>query len=242
MWSDQFQGYASPVHVALLGLPTLLDLCAPSDIEGLTVTRIDGLAIASASADALVAFEPSEGEWMKLDEVQLPALIWWRDGPPAWAETPNRSRSGAPRRTVAGSPQAPAGCWRSIPLPVADELFSEWSEQAPDAGAVAVNFQDEGGPASLHNALVALAQGQLLVSEPLQPSRGLEPGIDYLEACGRDEVRAAVENAARAPEAFLRMRLRGRRKAELFRASRVVTRLVGDLLLELELDLATAAR
>jgi len=78
------------------------------------------------------------------------------------------------------------------------------------------------------------------VSEPLKPSRGLEPGIDYVEVRDPAEVRAAVENAVRAPSAFLRMRLRGRRKAELFRSSRVVARLVGDLLREL--DLAPVAR
>ncbi len=239
--SDQFQGYASRVpHVALLGPPTLLDLCAPSDVDDLTVTRVDDLPMNGASTDALVAFEPSEDQWAKLDEVQLPTLIWWQDGPPAWVDTQYRSGSSEPRRTVVGSPEAATGSWRSVPLPVADALFSDWSQQAPAAGTAAVNFQDESGPASLHRALVALAQGQVLVSEPLQPSRGLEPGIDYLEAHDLDEVRAAVENVARAPEAFLRMRLRGRRKAELFRSSSVITRLIGDLLLEL--DLAAAAR
>ena len=87
---------------------------------------------------------------------------------------------------------------------------------------------------------IALAGGQLLVSERLRPSRGLEPGIDYLEIRDLQEIRSAVDNAVRAPEAFLRVRLRGRRKAELFRSSRVVARLVGDLLLEL--DLAVSAR
>jgi hypothetical protein len=227
-------------HIALLGPPTLLDLCAPSDADGLTVERVDEPPTDGASADALVAFEPSEDQWAKLDEVRLPTLIWWRDEPPAWADTRRRSGSGEPRRTVVGSPNAPTGSWRSVPLPVADALFSDWPAQAPAAGAAAVNFQDEGGPATPHPALVALARGQLLVSEPLQPSRGLEPGIDYMEARDLDEVRAAVDNAARAPAAFLRMRLRGRRKAELFRSSSVIARLVGDLLLEL--DLADTAR
>lgn len=227
-------------HIALLGPPSLLDLCAPDNAEDLTVTRVGDLSTAGMSANALVAFEPSEDQWTKLDEVQLPTLVWWRDGPAAWAGNSNRSASPAPRRTVVGGPESATGCWRSVPLPVADELFADWSEQAPDAEAVAVNFPDESGPASLHRALVALARCQLLVSEPLLPSRGLEPGIDYIETRDLDEVHAAVENVARAPEAFLRMRLRGRRKAELFRSSSVVGRLVGDLLLEL--DLAAAAR
>jgi hypothetical protein len=228
------------LHVALLGPPTLLDLCAPGDAADLTVTRVDSPSMSGVSADALVVFEPSEDEWRKLDGVPLPTLTWWQDGAPAWADAPNRPDPGTPRRTVAGSPEAPAHGWRSVPLPVADELFADWSERPSGTGAVTVNFQDAGGPASLHGALVALAQGHLLISEPLRPSRGLEAGIDYLEVRHVDELRAAVENAARAPESYLRMRLRGRRKAELFRSSGVVARLVGDLLLELNLAAAGA--
>jgi len=235
------QGYASRVpHVALLGPPTLLDRCAPSSGEGLTVTRIEDPPATSPGADALVALEPSRDQWAKLDEIGLPTLIWWRDAMPAWAGDANQPRSAQPRRTVTSNPEAPPGSWRSIALPVADGQFSDSQLPAAEGhSAIAVNFRDESGPPSMPRALAALAQGKLLVSEPLLPSRGLEPGIDHVEARTPDEVRAAVANAARAPEAYLRMRLRGRRKAELFRSSRVVARLVSDLLLELEL--ATAA-
>ncbi len=242
MRSDQFQGYPSRVpHVALLGPPTLLDRCAPSDGEGLTVTRIDGPSAATPHADALVAFEPSRDQWATLAEVELPTLIWWQDAAPGWVGAANRPRTAAPRRTITGDPHAPPGSWRSIAPPVADQLFSRSQLPAVSSdSAIVVNFENEDGPASMQRALEALAQGKLLVSEALLPSRGLEPGIDYVEARHLDEVRSAVANATRAPEAYLRMRLRGRRKAELFRSSRVVARLVGDLLLEL--DLATAAR
>jgi hypothetical protein len=235
------RGYPSRVpHVALLGPPTLLDRCAPRSAEGLAVTRIAEPPAASPGADALVAFEPSRDQWEMLDEIELPTLIWWRDTAPSWAG-PRQPVRRQPRRTVTGAREATPGGWRSIPLPVADDLFSDsLRPPAESDSAVAVNFDDESGPASMHRALVALARGQLLVSEPLLPSRGLEPGIDYMEARTPDEVRAAVANATRAPAAFERTRLRGRRKAELFRASRVVARLVGDLLLEL--DLAAAAR
>ncbi|HYI80959.1 MAG TPA: hypothetical protein VEW67_08885 [Thermoleophilaceae bacterium] len=227
-------------HVALLGPPTLLDRCAPRSGDGLAVTRIEGSPAASAGVDALIAFEPSRDQWETLDEIGLATLIWWQDAAPSWATTRQPAQR-QPRRTVTGGRGATPGGWRSIPLPVADDLFSDSQRLSAEGdSAVAVNFDDEGGPASLHQALVALARGQLLVSEPLLPSRGLEPGIDYVEARTPDEVRAVVENAARSPGAFERMRLRGRRKAELFRSSRVVARLVDDLLLEL--DLAPAAR
>lgn len=188
-----------------------------------------------------MAFEPTQEQWETLDEIGLPTLVWWRETAPTWARAVNRSRPGQPRRTITGSPDASPSSWRSIPLPVADGLFSDSQCPATQGDStIAVNFQDESGTASMHRALAALAEGRLLISEPLLPSRGLEPGIDYVEARSLHEVRSAVENASRAPEAFRRTRLRGRRKAELFRSSRVVARLVGDLLLEL--DLAAAAR
>jgi hypothetical protein len=241
MRSGQLQGYPSRVpHVALLGPPKLLDRCAPGDGEGLTVTRIEGPPAGGPRADALVAFEPSRDQWARIDEIGVPTLIWWPDATPAWAGDANQRGAAGPRRMVTSNPEAPPGSWRSIALPVADRLFSNSPLPAFDDGsAIAVNFPDDSGPASMPRALAALAQGKLLVSEPLLPSRGLEPGIDHVEARTIDEVRSAVENATRAPDAFQRTRLRGRRKAELFRSSRVVARLVGDLLLEL--DLATAA-
>lgn len=227
-------------HVALLGPPNLLDRCAPGDGADLTVTRIEGPPAAAPRADALIAFEPSRDHWSALDEAGLPTVVWWRDAAPAWSSDASRPRPVVPRRTITGTPEATPGNWRSVAVPVADELFSDPGLPTVEGGtAIVVNFQNESGPASTQRALTALAQGKLLVSEPLLPSRGLEPGIDYVEARGLDEVRLAVANASRAPEAFLRMRLRGRRKAELFRSSRVIARLVGDLLLEL--DLAAAA-
>lgn len=234
-------------HVALLGPSTLLDRCGPTAVDGLDIVRIDGLATAASLAaerpDVVVAFEPSAADLAVVESVDLPALLWWEDAPPAGNGTPPGRDADSRRRTIAGGGQASAALWRSVALPVADEWFGDpdalFEDQAGQ-NAVAVNFDDEDGPASTHRALIALARGQLLVSEPLRPSRGLEPGIDYVEARDPAEVRAAVENAVRAPAAFLRMRLRGRRKAELFRSSRVVSRLVGDLLREL--DRAPVAR
>ena len=105
------------------------------------------------------------------------------------------------------------------------------AEDGSDA-LVAVNLHDE-SPAFDPRVVRALAAGRLLISETLVPSRGLEPGIDYLEARDLDDLFLAVESAVQDPHAFRRVRLRGRRKAELFRASRVIGRLVGDLLREL---------
>jgi hypothetical protein len=220
-------------ETVILGPPSLLARCAPASDGDLTVTRIPGettaATIAATGADAVVAFDPSAGDRAAVAAAGLPTLLWWSDATaPAGAD--QAAWTGGPCRTIAAHATVPRGSWRSLPLPVADDLFSDLEATT---AAVAVNFSDDDGPAHEHRALVALARGQLLISEPLAPSRGLEPGIDHLEARVPEDVRLLVENATRAPEAFERVRLRGRRKAELFRSSAVVGRLVGDLLLEL---------
>jgi hypothetical protein len=228
-------------HVALLGPPDLLDRCAPVGVEGLDVTRIDGLptaeAVAAKQPDALVAFEPSADELTALGEARLPALVWWRDVPPSWASGSLGATASEATRTVTGAAGTSFGAWRSVPLPVSDELFADPvapHDAASADAAIAVNFQDGDGPPSMDRALVALARTQLLISAPLAPSRGIEAGIDYVEVRNIGEVRSAKANAVRAPAAFERMRLHGRRKAELFRSSQVLSRLVGDLLFDLD--------
>jgi hypothetical protein len=103
---------------------------------------------------------------------------------------------------------------------------------SPGGATVAVNLHDTDRAAFEPRAARALAAGQLLVSEALEPSFGLEPGIDYLEARDLTDLFVMAENAARAPGAYAAIRARGRRKAEWFRSSRVVERLAQDLRLE----------
>jgi len=98
---------------------------------------------------------------------------------------------------------------------------------------IGVNLHDRPGRALHHEAARSLAAGQLLVSEPLDPARGLEPGIDFIEAPELGDVHLAIEAAGADLGAFQRIRLRGRLKAERFRASAVYPKLVGDLLEDL---------
>ena len=74
-----------------------------------------------------------------------------------------------------------------------------------------------------------LAAGHLVVSEPLDPSHGLEPGIDYVQVRSPAVLRQVVGVIRSAPETFRAIRIRGRAKAESFRASRVYPRLFEDL-------------
>jgi hypothetical protein len=106
--------------------------------------------------------------------------------------------------------------------------------QSPAQATVAVNLHDTERAVFESRVAHALAAGRLLVSETLEPSFGLEPGIDYLEACDLTDLFVTVENAGTLPDAYATVRSRGRRKAELFRSSRVVERLAHDLHLETE--------
>ncbi|TML98500.1 MAG: hypothetical protein E6G10_22735 [Actinobacteria bacterium] len=99
---------------------------------------------------------------------------------------------------------------------------------------VGINLHNEPYPSFENRVPIHLAAGHLVISEPLSPLHGLEPGVDFLELVGPALLGNTLEVLSRFPGAYDRIRVRGRRKAELFRASRVYPRLVGDLLRELE--------
>ncbi len=98
---------------------------------------------------------------------------------------------------------------------------------------VGINVHAEPYRSFSHRALMHLAAGHLLVSEPLSPTHGLEPGIDFVEVRGTDELMTILHQLQRRPDTFDRIRRRGRDKAEAYRASRVWPRLIGDLLADL---------
>jgi hypothetical protein len=79
-------------------------------------------------------------------------------------------------------------------------------------------------------ALLHLAAGQLLPAERLAPACGLEPWIDFLEIESRERLVRLLAQLRLRPDAYDRVRVRGRLKAEDHRASRVWPRIVGDLL------------
>jgi hypothetical protein len=95
--------------------------------------------------------------------------------------------------------------------------------------AVGVNVHAGDEPAFEHTAAAHLAAGHLLISEPLAPLHGLEPGVDFLLAESADDFVELIGSALRTPGAHPRVRACGRAKAEAFRASRVWARVVEDL-------------
>jgi hypothetical protein len=98
---------------------------------------------------------------------------------------------------------------------------------------VGINVHNEPYPSFENRVALHLAAGHLVLSEPLSPTHGLEPGIDYLVVNTPEDITAAIDALRRYPGVYQRVRVRGRRKAEGFRASRVYPRLVRDLLADI---------
>ncbi len=98
---------------------------------------------------------------------------------------------------------------------------------------VGINLHNEPYPSFENRVSLHLAAGHLVLSEPLDPLHGLEPGIDFVEVGTAGELHQRIELLQRWPDAYHRVRVRGRMKAEGFRASKVYPRLVHDLLLDL---------
>ena len=78
-----------------------------------------------------------------------------------------------------------------------------------------------------------LAAGQLLVTETLRPMHGLERNIDYVHVGSDLELSWVLHRLARFPEMHERVRVRGRLKAEQYRASRLFGRVAHDVLADL---------
>lgn len=79
-----------------------------------------------------------------------------------------------------------------------------------------------------------LAAGHLLLANALEPAHGLERDIDYLNFETPGELVGVLHRLARFPEMHQRLRMRGRMKAEGYRASRLFARVLDDLLLDVD--------
>jgi hypothetical protein len=113
---------------------------------------------------------------------------------------------------------------------VTDERLIEFLRDSD----VGVNLHNQDYPTFENRVCVYLAAGLLLASEPLSPEHGLVPGSDFLEVRNADELHSALLAFHDDAEAFRPMRLRGRRKAERWRASFVYPRVVRDLLRDVQ--------
>ena len=74
--------------------------------------------------------------------------------------------------------------------------------------------------------LLHLAAGQLVFTETLDPTYGIEPGI-YIAVWDRHDLDLRIHQLHRMPDTFDRVRIRGHHTSRQFRASRVWPRLLG---------------
>ncbi len=81
-----------------------------------------------------------------------------------------------------------------------------------------------------HQVGMHLAAGHLLLADRLVPAHGLERNIDYLRFYSREELAWVLLRLKRFPGIHHRIRVRGRLKAEQYRASRLFSRIAHDLL------------
>jgi hypothetical protein len=98
---------------------------------------------------------------------------------------------------------------------------------------VGINLHNEPYPSFENRVCLHLAAGHLVLSEHLSPTHGLEPWIDFIEIATPHELVHVLDVLQTYPGAYDGIRIRGRAKAELFRASVVYPRLVHDLYLDL---------
>ncbi len=94
---------------------------------------------------------------------------------------------------------------------------------------VAINLHNERYPNFENRVSLHLAAGNLVISEPLDPTHGLESGVDFFEVMTPKELYIVLEELVNYPDSFNMMRRRGRQKAEYFRASSVYERLIAEL-------------
>jgi hypothetical protein len=102
-------------------------------------------------------------------------------------------------------------------------------EDLLDGHDVGINLHNDTYWSFENRVCLHLAAGHLVLSEPLSPQHGLERGIDYLEVSHGGAISFLLTQLERFPRTWHRVRVRGRLKAEQFRASRVWPRLVHDL-------------
>ena len=113
-------------------------------------------------------------------------------------------------------------------------LFGEQLLRFLRRADVQLNLHNNPYPSFENRVCVALAAGQLVISEPLSPRHELRPGIDYLEIDTPAELLALTDHLAEEPDAYADVQAAGHSQAERFRASRIYPQLIRDALADVE--------
>jgi hypothetical protein len=202
----------------------------------LEARRRDMRALDRGNVDRIVSFDPlivdTADEFMEV----------WRCMPIPVADRlyrPVRPVNGAPQMLFIGRSTIHRERWlldvkhRFDCLHVAFGVEVEELERLLDTHRITFNVHNEPYPTFENRVLLHLAAGHLVISEPLSPTHGLEPGLDYIEVSFPEELTHVASMARSYPDVFQRVRMRGRQKAEQYRASRVWPALVRDLFRDL---------
>jgi hypothetical protein len=202
----------------------------------LDARRRDMRTLDRDNVDRIMSFDPliveTADEFMEV----------WRSLPIPVADRlyrPVRPIVGVPRMLFVGRSTMHRERWlldvkhRFDCLHVAFGAEVEELERLLDSHQITFNVHNEPYPTFENRVLLHLAAGHLVITEPLSPTHGLESGLDYVEVSFPEELTQAAATARSFPDAFQRIRLRGRQKAEQFRASRVWPAVVRDLFLDL---------
>jgi hypothetical protein len=199
--------------------------------------RRDVARLDRANVDRLVSFDPL------IVATVDPVMEVWRSLPIPVADAlyrpVTRDPDGPPRMLFVGRSTVHRERWlrdvkhRFDCLHVAFGIQAAELERLLARHEITFNIHNEPYPSFENRVLLHLAAGHLVISEPLSPTHGLEPGFDYLEVADPDALTAAAAAAYADPDSVLRIRVRGRQKAELFRASRVWPALIRDLFADL---------
>lgn len=183
--------------------------------------------------DRIISFDPL------IAETAASVLPVWRSLPIPVADSlfmDVRERAHPPRllfigRSTEHREQLLAPVKRAYPLVhIGHGLFGQPLMRFLRTADVQLNLHNNPYPTFENRVCIALAAGHLVISEPLSPTHGLQPGVDYLQV---ESPLALVELAAelsRAPDAYAQVQAAGRSQAERFRASHVYPQLVRDAL------------
>jgi len=228
-------------HVSMVFDPLSLPVEALRMLPGVTL----GLLVANApegpatraaeGLDRLVSFDPA------LTGAHLGARQIWRAIPPPVSDAlygEMRPLHRAPRAMSIGLSSEhreamlmPAKHHHDL-LQVIHGVHGEPLAELLAECDVGVYVAREPGGGFGHQVGTHLAAGHLLLSEPLSPAHGLERNIDYVQVDSPDGLVWLLDRLGRFPEMHRRIRVRGRLKAEQYRASRLFSRLAHDLLLD----------
>jgi hypothetical protein len=186
-----------------------------------------------ARLDRLLAFDPA------LTGVKLSGAVVWRAIPPPVSDRffrpVERSRE-APRAVTLGRSSEhreamlmPAKHHHDL-LQVVHGVTGDALAQLLADYEVGVHLAHRAGGGFGWQVGTHLASGQLLLSDELRPKHGLERNIDYLQFESPGELVWVLDRLRRFPEMHHAIRVRGRLKAEQYRASKVFARIAHDLL------------